>query len=156
MGGCKTCPICTQSFHKDFLPVFWSSVIEFIEWLTATSKLPFKNEIKLQVLSFLMASAYWKEMIFDKASGLVSGSNVNALFLSLAAADILEIQNTTERFMWIVGQKAPVVEQQHACVTLVEAMIGIAKYTKDEYWVGIQQHSLTRICVWSPEMPVAF
>ncbi len=51
-GGCTTCPICTQCFHKDFLPVFWSSVIEFIGRLTATSKPPFKIEIKIQVLSF--------------------------------------------------------------------------------------------------------
>ncbi len=57
-----------------------------------------------------MASTYWKEMIFDKASSLVSQSNVDALFLSLAAAGILEIQNTTERFLWIAGQEAPVVE----------------------------------------------
>jgi hypothetical protein len=49
-------------------------------------------------------------MIFDKASSLVSQSNVDALFLSLAAAGILEIQNTTERFLWIAGQEAPVVE----------------------------------------------
>jgi hypothetical protein len=75
-----------------------------------TSKPPFKIEIKIQVSSFLMASTYWKEMIFDKASGLVSQSNVDALFLLLAAAGILEIQNTTEGFMWIVGQEAPVVE----------------------------------------------
>jgi hypothetical protein len=71
-GGCTTYPICTRSFHKDFLPVFCSNVIEFIEWLTVTSKLPFKIEIKIQVSSFLMASTYWKEMIFNKASGKVS------------------------------------------------------------------------------------
>ncbi len=71
-GQCSSCPICTQSYYKDFLPVFWSSVIEFIDWLTATSKLPFKIEMKIQVLSYLMASTYWKEMVFNKASGLVS------------------------------------------------------------------------------------
>jgi hypothetical protein len=85
--------------------------------LTATSKLPFKIEMKIQVLSYLMASTYWKEIIFNMASGSVSQSNLNALFLLLAAADILEIQNTTEGFMWIVGWEAPVVEQQHAHVT---------------------------------------
>jgi hypothetical protein len=69
---CTTCPICTRSYHKDFLPVFWPSVIEFIEWMTATLKLPFKIENKIQVLLFLMESPYWKEMIFDKASGSVS------------------------------------------------------------------------------------
>ncbi len=52
----------------------------------------------------------------------------DALFLSLAAAGILQIQNTTEGFMWIIGSKAIVVKQQHACVMLVEATIGTAKY----------------------------
>jgi hypothetical protein len=66
------CPICTQTFHKDFLPVFWCSVIACIEWLTATSKLLFRIEFKLQFFPLLIASTYWTDMIFDKASSLVS------------------------------------------------------------------------------------
>jgi hypothetical protein len=79
--------------------VFWECVIAFIEWLTATSKLHFRNDFKLQVLSLLMASKYWKEMIFDKSSSSVSQSNVNGLFLSLAVTGILEIQNTIDGIM---------------------------------------------------------
>jgi hypothetical protein len=58
--------------------------------------------------------------------------------------------------MWIVRREAPVVEWQHARVTLVEATIGIAKYAKDKYWVGIQQHPIMRIRVRSLEIPVAY
>ncbi len=153
-GECTSCPICTRSYHKDFLPVFWSSVIEFIEWMTATSKLPFKIENKIQVSSYLMMSPYWKEMIFDKASGSVSRSNINALLLSLTATGVLDIEHTIDGCMWIVGREAPLVQHSHSRITLVEAMIGIAKNTKDDYWVGIQQHPLTRIRVRSPEIPL--
>jgi hypothetical protein len=139
--------ICTHTFHKDFLPVFWCSVIAFIEWLTVTSKLPCRIEFKLQILSLLFASTYWKEMIFDKASSSVSQSNLDAIFLSLVATRILEIQNTTDKIMWIVGWEAPIVQQQHARVKLVEATIGSEKYTMDIYWVEINQHPPTRVRV---------
>jgi hypothetical protein len=86
-GCCTTCPVCIQTYHKDFLPVFCGRVVSFIEWLTATSKLPFRIEFKSQVWTLLMASSYWKEMIFDKASSTVSWLNVDALLLSLAARD---------------------------------------------------------------------
>ena len=103
ISECTTCPICTRTYDKDFLLVFWSSVIEFIEWMTATSKLPFIVENKLQILSVLMASLYWKEMIFDKSSGLVTQCNIDTLFLLLAAMGVLDIQLTLDRCMWIVG-----------------------------------------------------
>jgi hypothetical protein len=70
----------------------------------------------------------------------------------LVATGILEIQNTTDRIMWIVDWEVPVVQQQ---LTLVEAMIGLGKYTKDNYWVGINQHSPTMICVCTLLIPVA-
>ncbi len=152
-GCCRTCPVCIQMYHKDFLPVFCRSVVSFIEWLTATLKLPFRIEFKLQVLSLLMVSTYWKEMIFNKASSTVSWLNVDALFLSLAATGILEILNTTEGIMWIVGWEVLVLQQQLPSVTLIEATIGLAKYTKDSYWVGINQHPDTRICTRTPPFP---
>jgi hypothetical protein len=54
-------------------------------------------------------TTHWKEMIFDKASRTVSWLNVDALFLSLAATGVLEIQNTSEGIMWIVGREVPVL-----------------------------------------------
>ena len=52
----------------DFLLVYKSGVVAFFEWLTFTAKLPFVIDGKIQVSSFLMISAYWKEIIFDKAN----------------------------------------------------------------------------------------
>jgi hypothetical protein len=40
-------------------------------------------------------------MIFDKASGLVSRTNVDALFLSLAATGVVDIEHTIDGYMWI-------------------------------------------------------
>jgi hypothetical protein len=153
-GCCTACPVCIQRYHKDFLPVFRGSVVSFIEWLTATLKLPFRIEFKSQVSTLLMVITYWKEMIFDKASSTVSWLNVDALFLSLAATGILEIKNTAEGIMWIVGREVPVLPQQLPnSVTLIEATIGLAKYTKDSYWVGINQHPDTRICTHTSTFP---
>jgi hypothetical protein len=71
--------------------VFWDRAIAFIEWLTATSKHLLRIELKLQVLSLLMTSTYWKKMILDKASSSVSQTYVDVLFLFLAAAGSLDI-----------------------------------------------------------------
>ncbi len=151
---CTTCLVCIRTYHKDFLPVFHGSVVSFIEWLTATLKLPFRIEFKSQVSTLLMASTYWKEMIFDKASSTVSWLNVDALFLSLAATGILEIKNTAAGITWIVGWGVPVLPQQLPnSVTLIEVTIGLAKYTKDSYRVGINQHPDTRIRTRKPPLP---
>jgi hypothetical protein len=56
--------------------------------------------------------------------------------------------------MWIVGREVPVLPQQLPnSVTLIKATIGLAKYTKDSYWVGINQHPGTRICRRTPTFP---
>jgi hypothetical protein len=86
MGGCMTCPICNWTYHKEFLPIFRCSVISFLDWLTATAKLPFTINFKFNVSLLLMASMYWEETIFDNLSTSVSQSNFDALFLSLAAS----------------------------------------------------------------------
>ncbi len=71
-GTCNSCPICNRLWHKDFLLVFRCSVIAFIEWLMATAKLPFAVDYKLQLSLLLMASTYWKKIIFDKSASSVS------------------------------------------------------------------------------------
>jgi hypothetical protein len=75
----------------------------FIDWLTATAKLPFAIDNKQQVSSLFMYSTYWKEFIFDKASSSVSCSNVDTLFLSLAATGIFDINYTNDALAWVVG-----------------------------------------------------
>jgi superfamily II DNA helicase RecQ len=72
MGHCTSCPIRNRTYHKDFLPVYRSGVESFLEWLTATAKLPFTVEFNVKVSSLLMSSPYWNEIIFDKSSSSVS------------------------------------------------------------------------------------
>jgi len=71
-----------------------SGMVAFLEWLTLTAKLPFIVDRKIQVSSLLMTNTYWKEILFNKASMLITRTNVDSLFLSLAASGILEIQNS--------------------------------------------------------------
>jgi len=63
----------------------WSSLAER---LTLTTKLSFVIDRNL------MTSASWKEILFDKSSTSSTWTNVDSLFLSLAATEILEIQNS--------------------------------------------------------------
>ena len=147
VGRCTTCPICNCTYHKDFIPVYRISVVSFLEWLIATTK--------LQVSSLLSCSDYWKEIIFDKASSSVSRVNVDALFLSLAASGILEIQNTTDGIKWVIGRQSPVATLPNHDVSLIDATIGEAKYKVDKYWMGISLHPKTRIRVRSPAIPIS-
>jgi hypothetical protein len=150
LGHCTSCPVCNRTYHKDFLPVYRSGVDSFLEWLTATAKLPSTVEFKVQISSLLMLNAYWKEIIFDKSPSAVSRVNVNALFLLLAAAGILEIQNTSEGMKWFLGQEAPRTVAPNLDVSFLNATIGEAKYKVDKYWTGLHLHPATRIHVHTP------
>jgi hypothetical protein len=146
---CTTCPICNRTYHKDFLPIFQSGVVSFLEWLTATAKLPFSIDFKVIISSLLMTSNYWKEIIFDKASLSVSRTNVDALFLSLAASGINKTQNTNDGIRWFVGRQAPLLPQPNINVTLMDATIGEANYKLDEYWVGISTSTNEDTCSYT-------
>jgi len=128
-------------------------MVAFLEWLTLTAKLPFIVNRKIQVSSLLMMSTYWKEIVFDKSSTSITRTNVDSLFLSLAASGILEIQNSPDGIRWMLGRQAPTIMTTDTNVALIHATIGTAKYTLDEYWVGINLHPVTRIRVRTPAIP---
>jgi len=136
---CSSCPICNRRYHKEFLPVYRRGVVAFFKWLTLTAKLPFVIDGKIQVSSFLMMSAYWKEILFAR-------TNVDSLFLSLAATGILEIQNSPDGIRWVLGRQAPTTAITDTDVSLISVTVGVAKYTLDNYWVGINLHPATRVC----------
>jgi hypothetical protein len=121
--------------------------------LTLTTKLPFVIDGKIQVSLFLMTSAYWKEIIFDKASTSISRTNVDSLFLSLAATGILEIQNSRDGIRWVLGRQAPTTPLTYTDVSLINITFGVANYTLDNYWVGINLHPATRIRARTPAIP---
>jgi hypothetical protein len=102
-----------------------------------------------------MTSTYWKEIVFDKASTLVSQTNVDALFLSLAASGILKIQNTNNGIKWLVGHQPPSAPWQNLDVSLIDTTIGEAHYKLDKYWMGLHLHPATRICVCTPAIPAS-
>ena len=56
---CSSCPICNRRYHNDFLPVYRSGVVAFLEWLALTTKLPFVIDGKIQVSLFLMEGDYF-------------------------------------------------------------------------------------------------
>ena len=84
-----------------------------------------------------MTSTYWKEIVFDKLSTAITQTNVDSLFLSLAASGILEIQNSPDGVRWMLGRQAPTTATTDTNVALIHATTGTTKYTLDEYWVGI-------------------
>ena len=134
--------------------MYRSGVELFLEWLTATAKLPFMFDFKVQVSSLLMLSTYWKEIIFDKASASMSRANVDALFLSLAACGILEIQNTSNGMELFLGCQAPRTVLPNSDVSLINATIGEAEYKAVEYWMGLNLHPAMRIRVLTPSIPI--
>ena len=126
--------------------MYKSDVVTFLKWMTLTAKLPYVIDGKIQVSLFLMTSAYWKEIIFDKASTSITRTNVDSLFLSLAATGILEIQNSPDGIRWVLGRQAPTTATTDTDVSLISVTIGVAMYTLDNYWVGINLHPATRVC----------
>ncbi len=76
-----------------------------------------------------------------------------ALFLSMAASGILEIQKTTDGIKWMLGLQSPVQRESNVNVSFVDATIGEAKYKLDEYWRGIHKHPPTRIRVRALPLP---
>ena len=97
-----------------------------------------------------MKSTYWKEILFDKSSTKITRTNVDSLFLSLAASGILEIQNSPDGIRWMLGRQAQTTATTDTNVALIHAIIGTAKYTLDKYWVGINLHPVNRIQVRKP------
>jgi len=77
-------------------------------------------------------------------------TNVDSLFLLLAASGILEIQNSPDGIRWMLGRQALRTATTDTNVALIHATIRTAKYTLDDYWVGINLHPVTRIRVRTP------
>ena len=84
----------------------------------------------------------------------MSRTNVDALFLSLVALGILEIQNTTDGIKWVIGCQPSVAIQPNNVVSLINATIGEAKHNVDKYWMGMSLHTKTRIFFCTPALPI--
>ena len=142
--GCNgSCCICTKKWHDVFIPVYRSSVVAFLEFLMLTGKLPVAVDFKDPISSPSVASAFWKETVFDKAPRSVSQIQVEALFLSLTAAGIINLEHTIDSgFHWVIAREyGPSIGSD----SFIHAHMGIAKYKRDESWQGIHLFAETRI-----------
>jgi hypothetical protein len=131
-----SCSICTCAWHKQFLPVYCSGVIEFIESLILSGKLPHQADLKsnsVLILALLNKSAYWKEIIFDRPAVKISQASINRLFLSLTAAGIIKKQSINGKLHWNVCREIPLTENQ----LFLESNIGRVKYNDIDAMKGI-------------------
>jgi hypothetical protein len=90
----NSCCICTKKWHGQFIPVYHSGVVAFLEFLMQTGKLPVEVDYNDLISSLLAGSAFWKETVFYRAAGGISRMQVDALFLSLTALGILQLNRT--------------------------------------------------------------
>jgi hypothetical protein len=87
----NSCSICSKKWHNQFLPVYCSSVVAFLDYLMQTEDLPQEVDYKAPISSLLAKSKFWKEAIFDCAASVISQMQVDALFLSLTASGIIQM-----------------------------------------------------------------
>ena len=126
---CQTgCPICTKQWHKQFLPIYKESLIRFFQSSTGRDRIPFEDSTKL-VSDVLWGDAYWLEHIFDRAAGGMKRTQVDALFLSLAAVGIMKIEKARGGVIrWNIGWNAD----------------DTPLYNNNDVWLGINLHNNTR------------
>jgi hypothetical protein len=63
---CETsCSIWTNKWHGQFLAVYSSGVVAFLEYLMQTWKLPKDFDYKSPISSLLAGNLFWKETVFE-------------------------------------------------------------------------------------------
>jgi hypothetical protein len=70
-----------------------------------TGKLPQAVDYKAPISSLLSGSEFWKEAIFDCAAGGISRMQVDALFLSLTALGIIQMQQKNTSLEWMIARE---------------------------------------------------
>ena len=118
----QRCPICSGAWHKDFLPIYKHELIRFFESSIGRALLPCVIEKNSSIGDIIWGKAYWVESIFDRAMSGIKKRNVDSVFLSLAAARLIQIKrvnDTVQRWelVWL-DQDTPA-------------------YSRDENWEGV-------------------
>jgi hypothetical protein len=104
-------------------------------------RLPQQLDYKKPISSVLVASAFWKEAIFDRAAGGISQCHVDSLFLSLIASGMLQMNFRNPTFEWIVVHEYGGTANN----CFIENHIGCPIYKRDNAWVGIHLFSKERV-----------
>jgi len=91
------CPICSGKWQKQFLPVYKESVVSFLSSSLGRESFPMVVDMTTSVSDVLWGQRNhsWIEKIFDRSFSGIKRSNVDALFLSLTAAGIIQIEKTS-------------------------------------------------------------
>jgi hypothetical protein len=89
-------------------------------------KLPQEVDCKAPISLLLAKSKFWKEAIFDRAACGISRMQVDALFLSLTASEILQMQQKNTSLEWIITRE---FTTKNNC--FIESHIGCPMYKKD-------------------------
>ena len=123
-----------------FLPVYWSSVELFIEFLMQSGQFPHTVDHKLPISTLLALSTFWKEALFDRAAGGISRTHVDSLFLSLIAAGLIKMTMQNNALQFVIAQ-----EYDTASNSMIESQIGRPLYKREDAWVGIHLFSENRM-----------
>ena len=119
--SCGNCAMCTKSWHKTHLPVFRSEIVRFFESASGRTAFPHPVDMKIPLSTVLSSRPYWVEWIFDYSSKTVRVKQIDALFLSLAASNIISMTKN----------------RQGDLVWNLEWENGLATYKMDSAWDGI-------------------
>jgi hypothetical protein len=87
-----SCLICTNKWNDQFIPVYRSEFVSFLEYLMLIGRIPQEIDYKLPISLLLTGISYWKKTIFNRVAGSVSRLQVDALFFSLTVAGIVHLQ----------------------------------------------------------------
>ena len=78
-----------------FLPVYWSSVELFLEFLMQSGQLPQEIDPKLPESAILASNTFWKETLFDRAAGGISQMHVSRI-QSKALARLRDVMKSND------------------------------------------------------------
>lgn len=136
------CPICTKEWYKLYLPVYKKGVIDFLESRVAQAFLP--RPIDLGTVSdMLKDNVFWIETIFDRAKSGVKKTHVDALFFSLAAAKILDLEKVNGVIHWNVSYDYDIENPLNET----------RRYNIDSSWKGVHLFESTRTRRRIPTVP---
>jgi hypothetical protein len=135
-----SCLICTKIRGNQFIPVYHSAVLAFLEYLVQIGRIPQEIDYMSLILLLLAESSFWKETVFNCLAGSVLQVQVNALFLSLMAAGIIHSQPNSESLQWTIKQVYATGNNG-----FLEASIGSPFYKMDAAWQGINLFSETHV-----------
>ncbi len=95
------CPMCTGSWRKVFVPICWSVLCSFFESGVFLENMPMVLSPCASLSDIIWKSDFWKQKIYPQHHKHLCKATINALFLSLAAAQIIGIESVMKDVMEI-------------------------------------------------------